>query len=95
MTDPDKTEGASVFSLMLSAIEKATPKTGFHLVEVDEHEPPGEELVVHRHFDSREEAVEALARYRQRHPGNVFYVYAAEGEEPVLDEPEPGPGDDA
>ncbi|MCE7894833.1 MAG: hypothetical protein DYH12_34875 [Sorangiineae bacterium PRO1] len=92
MTDPDKTEGESVFSVMLSAIEQATPKNGFNLVEVDEYEPPGEELYVHLHFDSREEAVEALARYRRRHPGNVFYVYAAEGEDPVLDEPGRSPG---
>ncbi|MCL4750459.1 MAG: hypothetical protein KJ015_09875 [Myxococcales bacterium] len=92
MTDADKTDGESVFSVMLSAIEQATPKNGFNLVEVDEYEPPGEELYVHQHFDSREKAVEALARYRRRHPGNVFYVYAAEGEEPVLDKPEPSSG---
>ena len=89
MTEEEK----NPFRAMLSAIEQATPRTGFNLVEVDQYEAPGEELVVHRHFESRQEAIDALNRYRARHPGNVFYVYAAENEEPVLDEPEPGSGD--
>lgn len=54
-----------------------TPKTGYNVVGVDDFEPPGDQLYIIGHYESREEAEAALARWKESHE-DPAYVYGPE-----------------
>jgi hypothetical protein len=59
----------------LAAMEKMTPKEGFNLVGVDDFEPPGEELFLIGHFDTKDEAEAAKAERLRENPDAVMHIY--------------------
>lgn len=54
---------------MLAAKDKATPETGFNLVEMDDMARPGEALTVLAHYATRAAAERAMADYKKHNPG--------------------------
>lgn len=77
----------SGFGEMFSAMDRMTPTSGFNLVGVDTFEKPGEELFLVGHYAKRDEAIAALRKKRSEADPDFYkyYVYAADGEEPVLE----------
>lgn len=67
-----------MFDKMLEAKKAAMPKSGFNLVGVDKFErDPSDALYVIDHYDSREEADDALARRAEANPDETLYIYGA------------------
>jgi hypothetical protein len=70
-------EGVMDLKKMLAVKDKATPKTGFNLVELDAFARPSEELTVLAHYTTRSEAERAMADYKKANPGVQVAIFGA------------------
>ncbi len=68
---------ATKMSDRLSAVERATPATGWNLVQVDDFDFDAEPIVL-EHFEDEAKANRALADHKRDFPGVKSYLYPAD-----------------